>query len=294
LISKDGINTLSVNYFNDQYQKIYRSVISGNYIGSDISNNANMLYLSTNTPDMVRAVDCKNGEIVWIKEPQLPYPEFNSILVNNNLVYLSTDIGRIIGLTIDNGIQVFNTPVLPDSAPTNICITDDYLIADTRLRNSGATIWTTYYKQTGSKYQLFPTDYETTTIYDLEDNNRVIAFCNNNLTGQIINFNIKNNTIENRLVTTNIEIQKSCKIDETNFLFSSGNELFHFDQKNQLYVKILDTDDIIYDIKFDYINSQLFIIYLYKAEIVSYPGLAIIETIETLMQIKKAELLYGY
>jgi len=294
LIGNTGINTLSIAYFNDQYRKIYSTELSGNYLSSDISIDANLLYLITNTPDRVRAIDSDNGEVAWIKEPQLPYPEFNKILVNNNIVYLSTNIGRIIGLTADNGIQIFNTPILADSTPYNLCITEDYLIADTRLRNSGSTIWATYYKQTGNKYQIFPTNYETLAIYSLESKNRIVAFCNNNSTGQIISFNVKTNNIENSLIVTNIEIQQSYKIDENNFLFSSENKLFHFDQQNQSYAKILETEDIIYDLKFDFINSYLFVTQSNKTEIYSYPGLINIETIETLYQIENVELLYSY
>jgi len=58
--------------------------------------------------------------------------------------------------------------------------------------------------------------------------------------------------------------------------------------------KILETEDIIYDLKFDFINSYLFVTQSNKTEIYSYPGLINIETIETLYQIENVELLYSY
>jgi len=293
LIGKNGINTSNISYFNNQYQKIYSTDIVGNYTDSDISINSNMMYLITNTPDKAIAIDCENGETTWTKDPQLPYPQFNRVLVNNNIVYFSTAIGRIIGLTDNEGIQIFNTLVLPDSIPVNLCITDDFLIADTKLRNSGSRVWVTYYIHTGSKYQMFPTNNETVKIFNFENNN-VVVFCNNNSTGQIIIYNAETNIIENNLIINNIEIQQSCKINKTNFLFSSTNKLYHFDLINQSYTKIMETEDNIIDIKFDHINSQLFVLQINKLETLSYPELNNIGTIETSYPLYRIELKYSY
>ena len=294
LIGNNGINTSNVRYYNNQYQKIYSTYIAGDYTDSDISINSNMMYLVTSTPDKAIAVDCENGETTWTKDPQLPYPKFNSVLVVDNIVYFSTAIGRIIGLTNNEGIQVFNTQVLPDSIPVNICITNDFLIADTRLRNSGSRVWITYYIQTGSKYQMFPTNYESVAIYNIENNNKVAVFCNNNSYGHIIIFNTETNIIESNLTVNNIEIQQSCKIDKANFLFSSGNKLYQYDLTNQSYTKIMEAEGNIIDVKYNYVDSHLSILQMNKLEVLSYPGLNRIETINTSYPLYGIELKYGY
>ncbi len=294
LIAKSGIDMLNINYFDTQYTQNFITEISGKYTDSDISYNSNMLYLLTDLPDKARAIDYESGELIWTKDPQLPYPEFNRALVDKNIVYFSTGIGQIIGLTIEDGIQVFTTTVLPDSIPVNICVTSEYLVADTRLRNSVSYVWVSYYKQTGSRYQLFPTNYETVAMFGLESENRVIIFCNGNSNGHIITFNAEHNIVESNVTTNTTGIQQSCKIDNNNFLFSTDNMIFHFNMQSQSYVKITETDNIIVDINFDNVNNRIFVAHQNKVEVFSYPELNNVGIIETSNPLKGIELKYGY
>lgn len=294
LIGKSGVDMLSINYYNEVFQSEIIKETSGNYSGSDISSAASMLYLITQTPDLARAFNGENGELIWTQNPQLPYPEFNSILVDENIVYFSTAIGRIIGLTIDEGIQVFTTLVLPDSIPMNICSTTDYLVTDTKLRNSNSKIWISYYKQTGYKYQVFPVDYETVDLYGFENENAITVFCNDSSNGKIIRYNVYGNNIEENITIVDNKIQQTCKIDENNFLFSSGKAIFHFNWQNKSYIKVGEMADIIIDIKYDIVNNRLFVIHDSKAQIYTYPGLVNLAEIETAFSLKGAELKYGY
>ncbi len=294
LIGKSGINMLNINYFDHKFQQKLTTSTNGNYSGSGISANANMIYLITNTPDLVRAISCDKVNIIWSKEPQLPYPEFNSVLVENKLTYFSTAIGRIIGLTNDEGIQIFTTPVLPDSIPINICSTTDYLVSDFSLRKSNSKAWVSFYKKTGNKFQVFPTNYETVSMYGGNNNNLITLFCNKNSIGSIIQYDIVHNNIETKLELNNIEIHRTCEIDENNFLFSSNGELFQFNKDNQSYVKIKDVDDTIVDLKFDNLNDRLFVLHPNRVDIYSYTGFTKITTIESTNLLKGIELKFGY
>lgn len=294
LISRSGINMLEINYFDNNYQLGLNTSISGDYSGSDISSKANILYLITSLPDLARAINCTNGELIWSKDPQLPYPEFNSILVGNNIVYFSTAIGRIIGLTINEGVQIFTTPVLPDSIPNNMCSTANYLLSDLKSRNSDDKIWVSFYKNTGNKFLSFPTSYETVSMYGRKSNNIATIFCNKNSIGSIIQFNVEDNNIASQMELNNIEIHHTCEVDENNFLYSSDNMLFHFNMQNQSYVKITDADEIIIDIKFDDLDNRMFILHPNKVDIFSYPGFNKITTIESTNLLVGVELKFGF
>ena len=294
LISRSGIDMLDINYFDDNYQLGLSTSTNGNYSGSDISANANILYLITNIPDLARAFNCDSGDLIWSKEPQLPYPEFNSILVSNNIIYFSTAIGRIIGLTLDDGIQIFTTPILPDSIPFNICSTTDYLVSDFSLRNSDSKVWVSFYKNTGNKFQLFPTNYEAVSMYGTKNDNLVTVFCNKNSIGAICQYNVDGNNIETQLELTNIEVHHTCEIDKNNFLFSSDNKLYHFNIQNQSYVKITDADDNIIDMKFDGLNNRLFVLNEYKLDVFTYPGLTKITSIESANLLVGVELKFAF
>lgn len=294
LISRYGIDVLKINYFDDNYQLMLSTSTNGNYLGSDISANANMLYLITAIPDLARAFNCDSGDIIWSKEPQLPYPEFNSILVSNNIIYFSTEIGRIIGLTLNDGLQIFTTPVLSDSIPNNICTTAEYLVSDFSLRNSYSKVLVSFYKETGNKFQLFPTNYETVSMYGMKNENLVTVFCNKNSNGAIYQYDVDDNNIETQLGLTNIEIHHTCKIDDNNFLFSSDNKLFNFNIQDWAYMKITDTDNNIIDIKFDGLNNHLFVLTEYNVDVFTYPGLNKITSIESINSLAGVELKFGF
>lgn len=294
LIGRPGIDIIEINYFDENYQSGLSTSINGNYSGSDISATVNMLYLITSIPDLARAFSCKSGDLIWTKEPQLPYPEFNNIHIRENVIYFSTAIGRIVGLTLNDGIQVFTTPVLPDSIPYNICSTSDYLFSDFSLRNSDSKVWVSFFKSTGNKFQLFQTNYETVSMYGQKNENLTTIFCNKNSIGSIIQFNVDENNIETQLELTSTEIHQTCKIDETDFLFSSNNQLFHFNSQNQSYEKVKDADYEILHIKFDELNNRLFILHANRVDIYSYSGITKIATIESTNLLLGIELKYGY
>ncbi|MFK5855030.1 MAG: hypothetical protein QM503_02790 [Bacteroidota bacterium] len=294
LIGKHNINALSINYYNSTFDKEFAFEITGNYIDSDVYTDSKMIYIATTTPDKTRAFEWADGKLAWTKEPQLPYPEFNKITIDNSIVYLSTEIGRILGLSDMDGAQVFNTPVLRDSIPINICVTEDYVFSDYRFRNSGSKFWASFYKQTGSKYQIFPTGIETVDLYNLENANNIIAFCNEGLTGQIITFNVGSNAIESNIILNNIEITKSCKIDKNNFLFTSNKTIYHLNLQTNLTSIIAIADDTIVDMKFNNIYNQVNIAYPNKVEILSYPEFNSLKSIDIPYPIHGIELLYDY
>lgn len=294
LLSKASVETINIELIDDKYQSEINSVVNGNYSGSAISSTSNLLYLTTNTPELVRAFDSEDLDLRWTKEPQLPYPEFNSILADNNIIYLSTAIGRVIGLNSQDGIQIFTTPVLPDTIPINICTTAGYLFSDFMLRNSNSKVWVSFYKSSGNKFQVFPADFETISIYNTKYDHKVLIFCNNNSVGNIIEFDIEKNKIEAQVEISNIEIQHTCQIDENNFMFSSDYDLFFFTKEEQSYSKIAKIDDIITGLKFDKLNDRLFVLHPYKADIYSFTGFTKIKTIESTNLLHGVELKYGY
>lgn len=294
LLAKSGVDNLNISYYNSNFQKIFETDINGNYTDSEICNSDNLLILITNTPDKAVSLDCENGELVWAQDPQLPYPEFNKIYHESNIVYLSTAIGRIIGLTPADGIQTFTTLVLPDSIPLNICGTEDFLFTDMIMRHSNSKVWTTYYKETGSKHQVYQTSLETVNMYGLDNGNRIILFCNTAISGQVVDFNAENNTIDSQVSLDVSKINLTCKIDQTDYLFTSGNTLFHYNTQSQTSVKLAESNDNIIDIEFDIAGNRLFVAHRNEIEIFSFPDMNKIASIDSPYILKGIELKLGY
>jgi len=294
IISKFEVNMLNITYYNSKLEPEYTFDINGNYSDSDISEKSNRLIIATNTPDFTKSYNCDDGKLEWKQDPQLPYPEFNKVVVNNSIVYLSTEIGRIMGITSDEGSQIYNTTLLRDTIPVNICVTNDYILADFRLRNSNSKIWASFYKSTGSKYHVLTTDFNTVELFGITNENKMVAFCNNNNSGVIITFDVANNIIESSNYIENKEIHHSSKLDDNNYLFTSNSTIYHFNLQDNLVTALTETVDDIIDIKYNYINNQVIISTINKVEVFSYPEFSLISTIDIPYTVKAVELLYGY
>ncbi len=294
VVAKHGVNILKISYLDDLFNIKYNFGISGNYMASGISGTLGRLIIATRLPDYVRAYNSNDGNREWIKVAQLPYPLFNNIRIDKGKVYISTGIGRIIALDNGTGSQLFNTPVLRDTVPGNICLTNDYLISDNTLRNSGLRLWISYYKPTGVKYNMFITNFETVDLYAVGTLNYMIAFCNNGTSGHIITFNVDGNYIYSDFVITDKNINHSCKIDSENYLFTTDKGIFSFSRNSEAIVKVSDIEEGVVDIEYNYINNQVLIVHFNKIDIFSYPSFNKIEDIEMLDSIRDVELLYGH
>jgi len=294
LIDESSINRLTINYYDSLAEKVFDTIINGDFSDSDISSSSELLYINTTTPDLSRSFNIKNGNLEWTQMPQLPYPEFTGITVDDNMVYLSTAIGRIIGLTTNDGLQVFTTLVLPDTIPHNVCVTNNYLLADFTLRHSQKQVWVSYYKQTGSKYQVFPTDYKTENMYYNDVSDKMILFCNKQNTGQVITFDIVTNITLGEPIIFDNNINHSCRIDNDKYLFSSEKSIYLFNYSYNSFVKVYQTNQDIVDLDFDVLSNKVFVVQSQKLEIITYPDFNYITSIESENTLKSIELLYGY
>ncbi len=293
LVVDKGVDVLELCYYNSEANLQFTSTIEGNYEYSESSITSGSIIIATSLPHLCRSFDFMNGELKWKDEPQLPYPEYTGIKVDEDLVYLSTSIGRIIGLRAVGGLKAFTTKVLPDSIPNNICVTSKYLIADFTPRNSGMNSWVSYHKQTGSKFQVFQTNLETIDIQSI-DNSKVLFFCNDLSKGVIITFDIESNLIEQTVSAPDILVHHISRIDNNNFILSDERSILVFNQHNNSFTKILETEFDIIDMKYDTISNQINLAYNNMTEIISYPNLIITSTILSDYSIQAMELVHGY
>jgi len=294
VVHKHAINELGVDYYNQQFNKKYTFNTDGNFKSASISSSAKLLYVASTIPDKVVAFSCIDGEKLWIKEPQLPYPEFNTLTVNDNKVYASTEIGRVIGLNGDVGTQVFSTEILRDTIPYNVCFTKDYLIANFRLRNSSSKVWVSFYKETGKKYRVKTTNFETVDIYEIKNENSTVMFCNSGSSGQIIKFNVESNSIERIISIDDIEIDNSFMIDKSSFLFSSNNCLYHFMWESEKITKIFEFSYSIVDIEYNKVDNELLIAFYDKVLVFSYPDMNLVKSVGNYDLIEDIEARYSY
>ena len=295
LIGKNSINRLDIVYYSSQFVIESEFEVEGEYSASDISSSTELLYLVTSIPDKTRAYNWDSNLPKWTKDPQLPYPEIMGIINNENTIYLSTAIGRIIGLNATSGQQIFTTEVSQDSIPNNICITEDFIVTNFHRRNSSKKVWGSYYKLTGSKYQVLSTEYESISIYNYNDeSNKVLFFCNGQNSGHIILFDVYNNRIEKIVTKTDFKIELTCKLDSNRYIFTSNGSINIFNSINNITEDIYETNEIIVDIKFDPTYNRLFVTFTNRVDIFDLSTMQILKSLDSDYPLMAIELLGEY
>ncbi len=293
IISKSNIDKINVNYFNDTFDFESSVAMDGNFRDSDISSSSEIICITTTIPDKAIALNSIVGNVIWENNPQLPYPKFNKVLIDNNITYISTRIGRIIGIDNIGGNQIFSTPVLPDSIPNNICVTNNYLFSDFSLRNGNSTLWTVFYKQTGAKYKVILNQVSTLSMYSIDNKDDIICFANTETAGQILYFSFSDNdfTIIKFVDDT---IVKTCKISNNTFLYTSGSGLWQYSYNNNSVTKLIDIDDSLVEIKYNSVTDEILLVYPSKIMIYSFPDMLHIKNIELESAISAVEIKYDY
>ena len=290
-IEEKPINLVEIKFHNTDYERYSLSELSGIYSGSAKSDFSEQIYISTQVPELVTAIDIHTGEQLWHKEPQLPYPEFTGLYSGDNKLYLSTAIGRIIGLSENEGSTIFTTPVLKDTIPRNIISTENYVFADFTLRTSNKKVWTSFYKPTGIKFLWYPTDYNTIKIFP-QIGNKAIIFTNKDGLGRIILFDIESNIIKDLITIDNHKIDNVCELESGQFLITDKTSIYSFNLLHQTDSWVYETTDSIRDIDFEEKTGSIFIATSNKVEVVGYPNYSNIKDLSGFNNLKSIELLY--
>lgn len=283
---------LTINLYNDQNNLLNSLQIDGNFLASTADNNSNY-FLSTNTPELVRGIDMQEGEIIWQKDPQLPYPETSHMYIDGSSLYLSTAIGRIVGVRANDGSQFFTTLVKPDTIPNHLTATEKFLFASCSMRKSNNLIWTSYYKETGSNYYQYPTEFETVSLFP-DGNDKAIIFCNKDDIGNIVLFDIESNQIESSFQLNDIKINKVDRVDPFRYFISNNNSVFLFDLTDNSIHVVYESSDSIVDLKYEKINQKIYISTSLKIDIISFSNFIPVGSISSSNKLVAIELIYGY
>ncbi len=292
ILTTQLINNIEFSYYNELSIKQYSKQIDGLYSDTEISNNSDLYCVATKIPELISSFEIKTGDLKWQRLPQLPYPEFTNLQAYSSNLYISTSIGRIIGLKESDGVQIFTTPVLMDSIPQKICFTENYLFSNFKLRNSGNNVWVSFHKQTGGNNSRYPNDYLTIDIFYYENNN-ILIFANQGNTGTIIDFDVESNNIDNNYNVGNNKIDISHEIDKNNYLFTDNKNVFSFSYTDKSISMIYESSDSIIDLKYEPTNQTLFIASLKQIDVITYPDFNHLKSINSTNNIKSIELVYS-
>lgn len=284
------VNLCEIKYYNNEYLVYNTKEYDGIYSISENTINKELVYLSTTVPELLRAIDIHSGEVIWTKEPQLPYPKFTGMQCADEKLYLSTEIGRIVGVNEGDGSTILTTPVLKDTIPRNLIATNNFIFADFTLRTSNRKVWASFYKPTGVKYLWYASELTTIDIYGY-DADKAILIGHNDNSGSIILFDIQSNTIED-IYNFDISFDNSCEIEEGRYLITDNALIYEFSMEDNSNTLLYQGNDSIVDIKYEPIHKSIYIASSQGIEVISYPVINSYHTITGYNNLKSIELLY--
>lgn len=287
---KTGLQSSKIDIYNNVYTLDSSLIINGNITNLCANNYTSSIYISTELPEKIINISLPKLEINWEKESAAVYPGYNTIVDMNDIVYASTNDGRIIGLR-SNGNQSFTTLPLSDSVPEKFCITDDFIITNLNLRGSQDKFLQSYYLASGNRFSKYSFEGNTIGIEALS-NNRALIFSNFNSSGLLVVFDIEDNYIVSSLATG--IIKAICKKSDNEYLYASDQEIILYNYLNNTISIIGSIEGTISEIKFEKNNNLMIITFDNNIKIFSYPQLQLLHTIDLQISNCSTDILYSY
>ncbi len=289
LITQPSENEIEIQRYSSKKINTVNKKLFGNYSLSVVDNINNMCIINESKTNKTYALSTNDLDIKWQLDAQLPYPEIHQMNVDNNLIYISSDIGRLFGVLSSDGTTKFITDVMPDTIPINIGISDDYIINDYSLRNPGSNGWQSYYRTTGEKLSRYSHNFETKGIFT--ENNQAIIFCNGD-PSFIFYFDIMQNKIISEIELHNTKFDRIFKISEWEYGFSYGNKIFIVNIKNSSLRLLHELSSPVIDIKYEHLSQRIIVASGNYIHSLSYDG----QNTDSLLQVNNLnaiELVYN-
>jgi len=294
LITRSGINETRIAYYDSTFVVHPFANLNGNFAGACFSGTNDLLFVATSLPSRLSAFQFDGADLKWENSPEQPYPEYNDLVCNNNSLYAAMANERIAILSQSGGNQKLSTPIMPDTVPGKVTVSDDYFIADFRLRTPGQRVWMTFYKTTGNVYKRFSTDIKVIDFYPFTDGSGFYVFGNRGGQGLFGFYYPGGNFISGETDLQPEALSKTARINEHLFLFISGKTLFRFDALNKIPVMLKEFDEEIVDMAFDDIENNIFVAMENRVDVLSYPGLQLKKAILVTAPVKAIRLRYYY
>ena len=250
-------NIVQMDVHDLSSEVIKSGLYPGYFIESEISGEDNLAFLATSSPNITTAIDINTGDYIWENYGQLPYPLVYDFIKSSNTLYQSSEMGRIVGFNLRNGLQIFNTQILPDAVPHYMALNEDYIFADFTLRNPGKKIWITFFKSNGQKYSQYVHDYVTKAMF--AQNDTVILFCGQGTQSKVINFHILDHSIIKSINLNNININQVYSPKNNEFIIVEGNKFITYNNTSGDISTFFEASDTIIDVQYEEISGNYFI-----------------------------------
>ncbi len=294
LFTRPGINETQIDYYDRSNTGHPFATMNGELVSAAFSDYSDLLFVATTIPSRLFAFQYEDQELIWDETPEQPYPEYNYLLADENLLYIASENERISLLQQQSGYQKAGTGLLFDSIPEKIGVNSDFFIGDFRLRHSGQRAWVSFYKTTGHVHRRFSTFITVVDFYPFKDNSGFYVIGNRDGKGLFGIYNSEGNFLSGETPLETGDLSHTARIDYRFFLLTDERTLYRLDIVNKMAVVIKQFEQEIVDMAFDRENNRVFIADRDSVRIFSYPNMELQAALSSGAPVKAVKLRFFY
>jgi len=238
-ITKVNSNSYNVYGINDTLQSALMFNYTGDYISSAINNNYQQLYVCGSVNSDMNAYDLINNSLQWSlpNENNAPFPSFNNVYFNNDIIYVSYYNNKIIGYNRLEGINM-TSHTTTGYTPGKTYIFNNYLLAQEK-NTSGTEYALSIYYTTGF---LKASNLTSVIIKGMEtkDDTHVYLFGNTLANKAVMTiYDVGQNGYYPPHVMPDATLYDYVKIDANDYLLSIGSDVYWYQQNTNSLTSIL-------------------------------------------------------
>ena len=260
------------------------------YVGSALSSKYNQFYYITPNPSRLMTYDLNDTVLDWEYSAQSPYPIFEDIYYTDDLVYLASQNGNIVGLN-QAGENKFGTVTHDDRVPQKIYKHENLIISDQRTRSNYFRYFTLFYSVTGAFANQHRSDLEVVEFFSRNEH-EIIAFGNELESAAVKVYEIEANNSYIPAGTLNGKILNAVQVNDNGVLLAMDYGVLLYNLINFEHYLVFDHDHVS-AMEYDPLNNLLYMSEGNKIFVYTYPGSALFHTISMDYPVLNLHLLYN-
>lgn len=218
------------------------------YSGSGISSGQRQLYMLKPEPSAMTAYSLDNIAEEYVFTASPPYPVFYDVYYNDQLTYVSSGNGDIIGLN-STGSTVYVTPQNMDTIPLLLHQHFDLLLSACSRRGGPEKFIRQHFAGTGVFRAGLKVDFSGVAFFSIDEGSTLIL---GNMTDEssIFVYDVNHNYLTDKTDMPSGLIRDAVQISTGNYLISHDAGIYHYIHASKTLVELLpgvEVDAMAYD-----------------------------------------------
>lgn len=114
-----------------------------------------LIYLVSDAPSRIRALDCNSGEVAWEKQAAMPWPEYTSVYFAGDALLACDKNGIMAAYHPETGTDVNITPASANTHTSAMFADETYIFAAQQLLQSQQQVLSFIYRQSLQQFRSY-------------------------------------------------------------------------------------------------------------------------------------------